>query len=610
MKGFLLGLLLLWGSSPAWAQTPVLQWQRQLGGHRRYNNVGWGGVFRTSHNRLVTVNGELKLRPYPNFNYYAGKLTRYANNGDTLTTTNYQATISDRGLIFATGAECRNGDFLAFGTMTGAAGISDYLVVRTDSLGGLRWTRSFGNGRAYDAMRVLPLPDDGALLVYSLNDPIGTPNYPVSRANVLRLDSLGNIVWQRQYGSIYHIFRNAVALPDGSYALLGQRSTLLRNPSRFVNRAWVLRITANGDTLRSWASAPGDNYYPHSVQPGPAGGLLLAGSIATPGDAYADAFVQWLDSADRPGWAQRIRPTRTTPPLVSGHLNVAYPLATPGQAVVAGLYAGPLSAPYDRFVPDNGYLAQYNATPGGGAAPVWERQFISEYIGPTHYAVGPGGTLTVAFNGQLTRAGIGPPDDIVLTRFAGLPLPYVVPYCQQPPGAYFAAAAGPAALQVLDASTAGPRYAQLVAYRWTWGDGTASSGPAPGPHAYATPPPVGTPVTLTVTNNLGCTSTRTEYPFGRPTASQQARALQAGTRLYPNPAAEGSTLAVAGLAPQPPVPVQVLDALGRVVLAAALPVPAAGPATLALDVRGLTSGVYLVRLLPREGPLTCRLVKQ
>jgi hypothetical protein len=104
-------------------------------------------------------------------------------------------------------------------------------------------------------------------------------------------------------------------------------------------------------------------------------------------------------------------------------------------------------------------------------------------------------------------------------------------------------------------------------------------------------------VRLTVTNNLGCASTQTVYPFGAPTASQQAQALARRAQLYPNPATGQATLALAGLPPRAIASVQAYDALGWAVGAAhPLPVAADGTAALRLAVAGWPVGVYAVRV--------------
>ena len=598
----LLGLLLLWGGSPAWAQAPTQQWQRDYGlpSALYYNAFG---AFHTSHNRVAVVG--TSTFPQAQLN---GPATLYllTSRGDTLRTAYFSGTGAFR--IFYTGAEATNGDLLLFGMSDIYRYGSDHLLVRTDSLGRLRWQRTFGNGRAHDTNRCLPLPDNGALLVYALNDPAGTIYAPVPRANVMRIDSLGNVVWQRQYGRYYDQLYDLALLADGSYALAGSYTTYFPTPpAHFETDTWLLRLDVDGNVLRDQVlAARPDNHYAAALGAAPDGGLLLAGSVSSPGDRFADGQLQFLDSTGRLAWQQRVRPARPDDP-VYGVLLGAYPTPTAGQVVVAGSRANARAAPpTPSQLSQDGYLAQYNARPGGGATPAWELSFLgAPYV--ASYAAGPG-TLTTVAGGGLNWPF--PANRFNTTRLVGLPPRYEVPACAQPPAAYFAAAVAGATLQVLNASAPGPRHARFVRQHWNWGDGTASDGPSPGSHAYAAPPGPGTAVTLTVTNNLGCTRAYTAYPFGLPTASQSARARQAGGHLYPNPAAETATLAPPALAPQPPVPLALRDALGRLVRTAWLPVPAAGPAPLALDLRGLPPGVYTLHLAPREGPMTLRLVKE
>ncbi|WP_345234067.1 T9SS type A sorting domain-containing protein, partial [Hymenobacter saemangeumensis] len=92
--------------------------------------------------------------------------------------------------------------------------------------------------------------------------------------------------------------------------------------------------------------------------------------------------------------------------------------------------------------------------------------------------------------------------------------------------------------------------------------------------------------------------------------AQQARALAGRLQLYPNPATGADvTVALAGLQPQPPIAGQLLDGVGRVVQQLTLRVQG-GEARSLLPLQGLPAGVYTLRLLPAEGPVTKRLVRQ
>ena len=119
----------------------------------------------------------------------------------------------------------------------------------------------------------------------------------------------------------------------------------------------------------------------------------------------------------------------------------------------------------------------------------------------------------------------------------------------------------------------------------------------------------GTAVTLTVTNNLGCTSTFVAYPFGPLSTAQASRGLSAALGLFPNPTAGAVRVELGGLGPQGPAALALLDGLGRMVLTATAPV-AGGRLATELDVRGLPPGLYLLRVQTREGTATRRLVRE
>ncbi|WP_210514337.1 T9SS type A sorting domain-containing protein [Hymenobacter terricola] len=98
------------------------------------------------------------------------------------------------------------------------------------------------------------------------------------------------------------------------------------------------------------------------------------------------------------------------------------------------------------------------------------------------------------------------------------------------------------------------------------------------------------------------TATTTVFLATAALASHEAAAWTA----YPNPATDAITLA-ADLATAGPVRIELLDALGRPVRQQTLTAPA-GPLRQTVDLRGLASGLYLLRLTPPTGPATSRQV--
>ncbi|MDO7874894.1 T9SS type A sorting domain-containing protein [Hymenobacter sp. ASUV-10] len=603
-------LLLLGSGSGLRAQAPTMQWRKQLGARRLVEQAG--AILYTRHNRLL-IGGNTQVQLNNGQNYISAASWLLSNRGDSLRTNTYFPQAPETGTGVSAMAEAPNGDFLLLGMCSIYANgrtTVQHMLIRTDSLGGQRWVRYYNTDSAVETQSCLALADGGALLVVSCNDPAASFGNPIRVPTVLRVDSLGNTIWQRQYGQPYSSFHNIIALPDGSYALAGVLARRLTNPVRFLGTPWLVRLTPDGDTIRTRQlpipqTEVGRLY---NLRLGPDGTLVAVGEVGWPYSALHDTqqgLLLQLDAQDRVSWYQVL-----PPPVVTGYnigctLYHVYPLPTPGQYVVAGIMADP--GPNEL----SGYLARYERPAGGGTAPpVWQTQFLKPNIfeQPNAYLLQADHTLTVADYASLPVPF--QPTDVLVTRFAGLPPTYEPDLCATPPvpnAAYTPVAGAPDSLVFYELGAAGPAYAQLLHWRWELGDGTVVEQTTSTPlgHRYAMPPAPGTVVRVTITNNLGCSSTQELYPWGRPTAAQAAQALAAGATLWPNPAAGGTVqLRVPGLRAGAAATAQVLDGLGRAVS----PAVALAGGGAALPVAGLAAGVYVVRVRTAQGQFAKRLI--
>ncbi|UOQ95843.1 PKD domain-containing protein [Hymenobacter sp. 5317J-9] len=369
-------------------------------------------------------------------------------------------------------------------------------------------------------------------------------------------------------------------LPDGSCALAGYQS----------------RLTASGDTLGSrYFGLPNDYDQFTDVRPSANGGLLPCGVIGLANGQQQQGWLLQLDSLNRVQWQQRTPVGSAVPNFVFYRC-----LALAGGGA---LVQGSRLAPNRLDVFTDLYMAAYQPNGAGGAAANWQR-FTSP---PTTDE--PYGDWDLSTRGELTVSGsIDFGHTLALMRLQLAERPYVPNLCQTPPQAAlgFAPTAGGDSLRFFALTGAGPRYAQLVRWRWDFGDGSTFDGPPPPPHRYAAG--AGTAVRLTVTNNLGCMATAVAFPFALATAAQ--RALQASFSVFPTTAGAGGTATVQlpGLRPQPPI-------------AASCATPRAswcGTSSgrrrrwlgVPLGLSGLAPGVYSLRLLAREVTLVKRLVVQ
>jgi Secretion system C-terminal sorting domain/Fibronectin type III domain len=145
---------------------------------------------------------------------------------------------------------------------------------------------------------------------------------------------------------------------------------------------------------------------------------------------------------------------------------------------------------------------------------------------------------------------------------------------------------------------------------------TPASGPVVSATAMASPVVVpgllpNTTYTACVTTNCGATASASSCAaaFTTPLASRNA-ALAEQLGLFPNPAQRSTTLTVPAALLRQNGLLSLIDALGRTVQQRFVtPAPGRAADTRAeLDLRGLPAGVYTLRLLSSEGPLTKRLV--
>jgi hypothetical protein len=119
-----------------------------------------------------------------------------------------------------------NGTFSTDGDVTGNHGLRDFLVVKIDSLGNIEWEKSLG-GTDGESGNVIQTPDGGYLCAgysYSNDGDINDHHGPISTSDIwiVKLDSASNIVWKHSYGGSGYETLNAIHLcSDGNYLVTG-----------------------------------------------------------------------------------------------------------------------------------------------------------------------------------------------------------------------------------------------------------------------------------------------------------------------------------------------------------------------------------------------------
>jgi len=198
---------------------------------------------------------------------------------------------TDGGYVVAGWTESGNGDF---GVNNGA---SDYWVLKLDNIGNLEWEMNYG-GTSFDKATFIQQTIDGGYIVLGRsesNDIDLTGNNGESDCWVIKLDSNGGVEWEKNYGSEgWEEAESIQQTKDGGYVIAG-RSDLGRSNSFFD--CWVLKLDNVGDI--EWEKTFGENEWDgaYSIQQTTDNGYVVAGySEFTDEDAIENngGFDYWI----------------------------------------------------------------------------------------------------------------------------------------------------------------------------------------------------------------------------------------------------------------------------------------------------------------------------
>ncbi len=226
-------------------------------------------------------------------------LTRTDANGNTLWWQTYDYLFRD---VCYSIVPTPDGGFLLGGLSYDQQRYQSFLV-KTDSLGGEQWRRTFGSvAFDYGVASVAALHDGS----YAVGIPTGTGGTPGPlarlRSIIYKLDAQGQTIWQRACGpsrqssEIYALHE----LPDGSLVAAGQQ---VDDTAPLMPEGTVFKLCPDGDSLwfRTYKilAGPNSHNYLSDLRPTSDGGFVAAGYLfANPPDTgSSDGWVFRLDSA-------------------------------------------------------------------------------------------------------------------------------------------------------------------------------------------------------------------------------------------------------------------------------------------------------------------------
>jgi hypothetical protein len=127
---------------------------------------------------------------------------------------------ADNGYVLTGGTYSVNGDISL------NKGQDDVWVVKVDSLGNIQWQKTYGGNQSERSRTILQTPDKGFIVAGTTNTVNNGDVLNVTQANynywVFQTDSLGVLQWQKTYGGeSYEDANQMIATIDGGYAIIG-----------------------------------------------------------------------------------------------------------------------------------------------------------------------------------------------------------------------------------------------------------------------------------------------------------------------------------------------------------------------------------------------------
>jgi hypothetical protein len=144
--------------------------------------------------------------------------------------------------------------------ITNSNGQYDFWVISISNNGDLIWEKSFGGSEIDEARAIVDAGDGNYLIVGDTrsNDGDISENKGGADLWVIKIDPLGNLVWEKTLGGgSFDVGRSIKKLPDGGFLISGSS----RSPDGDVmmnqgqNDAWVLKINNTGNL--DWEKAIG-----------------------------------------------------------------------------------------------------------------------------------------------------------------------------------------------------------------------------------------------------------------------------------------------------------------------------------------------------------------
>jgi hypothetical protein len=142
------------------------------------------------------------------------------------------------------------------GDVSGNQGLNDMWIYKINRLGNILWQKSIGGTDDDEGWSVISTSDDSYLIAGNTNSNDGkvSSNHGQSDILLVKLNSSGNVIWQKTLGGSavdFIVFSSIIATSDGGFLLLGNTNSNDGDVSGNHGGTdfWLVKLDASGNII-------------------------------------------------------------------------------------------------------------------------------------------------------------------------------------------------------------------------------------------------------------------------------------------------------------------------------------------------------------------------
>jgi len=183
---------------------------------RTYGGIGyeWGAYVQQTSDDGFIIAGQSPAFGVGDFEAY---LVKVDANGTLAWTRTYGSSVGEIGSAVQQTAD---GGYILSGQTGQGAGFGDFLLIKTDAVGTVEWTKAYGVPGAESGVTVKQTTDGGYVIGGSSENILGPTGEDMC---LIRTDATGQVLWAKLYGGpVTDECYEVIQTPDGGFALCGK----------------------------------------------------------------------------------------------------------------------------------------------------------------------------------------------------------------------------------------------------------------------------------------------------------------------------------------------------------------------------------------------------